>query len=84
MWLAGRSTRQKNKQNRQNWLARLMPGTSTELPSISPAALLFIAILVPLLVTAVAGTVYYRKGQAQEQAVIYAAGPAIRGPGCQR
>ncbi len=67
MWLAGRSTRQKNKQTRQNWLARLMPGTSTELPSISPAALLFIAILVPLLVTAVAGTVYFRKGQAQEQ-----------------
>jgi hypothetical protein len=67
MWLAGRSTRQKNKENRQNLLARLMPGTSTELPSISPAALLFIAILVPLLVTAVAGTVYYRRGQAQEQ-----------------
>jgi hypothetical protein len=67
MWLAGRSTRQKNRQNRQNLLARLMPGTSTELPSISPAALLFIAILVPLLVTAVAGTVYFRKGQAQEQ-----------------
>jgi len=66
-WLAVRRASQKSSENRQNWLARLMPGTSTELPSISPAALLFIAILVPLLVTAVAGTVYFRKGQAAEQ-----------------
>jgi len=67
IWLAGRSARQKSRQNSQTFLSRLMPGTSTELPSISPAALLFIAILVPLLVTAVAGTVYFRKGQAVEQ-----------------
>jgi hypothetical protein len=66
-WLDGRSARQKSKQNWDNLVARLMPGTSTELPSMSPAALLFIAILVPLLVTAVAGTVYFRKGLAQEQ-----------------
>jgi len=67
MWLAGRRARQKSSQSGQTLLSRLMPGTSTELPSISPAALLFIAILVPLLVTAVAGTVYFRKGQSVEQ-----------------
>jgi len=67
LWLAGRRVRQKSNQNSQTLLARLMPGTSTELPGVSPAALLFIAILVPLLVTAVAGTVYFRKGQAAEQ-----------------
>jgi hypothetical protein len=66
-WLAGQAARQKRNQNSQTWLARLMPGISTELPSVSPAALLFIAILVPLLVTAVAGTVYFRRGLAVEQ-----------------
>jgi hypothetical protein len=67
VWLAGRQARQKSSQNSQTLLSRLMPGTTAELPSISPAALLFIAILVPLLVTAIAGTVYFRKGQAVEQ-----------------
>jgi len=67
LWLAGRRVRQKSSQNSQTMLTRLMPGTSIELPSVSPAALLFIAILVPLLVTAVAGTVYFRKGLAAEQ-----------------
>ncbi len=69
LWLAGRRVRQKSSQNSQTLLTRLMPGTTTELPSVSPAALLFIAILVPLLVTAVAGTVYFRRGLGEEQQI---------------
>jgi len=44
-------------------LARIIPGSAERLPSLSPAALLFIAIAVPVLVVAIATTVYVQNGR---------------------
>ena len=47
-------------------LGRMMPGPSNELPKLSPASMLLVAIAVPIMVAAVATTIYYRNGLSQQ------------------
>jgi hypothetical protein len=49
-------------------LARVIPGNADRLPAFTPAALLFIAIAVPVLVVAIATTVYVKEGRAAQHA----------------
>ncbi len=47
-------------------LGRMIPGPSNELPKLSPASMLLVAIAVPIMVAAVATTIYYRNGLSQQ------------------
>lgn len=47
-------------------LARILPGQADHLPSVSPTALIFIAVAVPLIVVAVATTVYIQNGRGEQ------------------
>lgn len=47
-------------------LARILPGQADRLPSVSPGALIFIAIAVPLIVVAIATTVYIQNGRGEQ------------------
>lgn len=47
-------------------LGRMMPGPSNELPKLSPASMLLVAIAIPIMVAAVATTIYYRNGLSQQ------------------
>ena len=50
----------------QTLLARMLPGVGDRAPVLSPAAMVFIALAVPLVVAAVALAVYFEKGQAEQ------------------
>jgi hypothetical protein len=50
----------------RKFLARILPGASDQSPHLSPAAMFFIAVAVPLAVVAAASTVYLRNGRTQQ------------------
>jgi len=53
-------------------LVRVMPGQAENLPTISPAVLVFIAVAVPLIIVAVATTVYVQNGRNEQHLVFMA------------
>ncbi len=71
LWVRGRSTGQKASKSGRSLLGRMIPGSGEQLPAISSGWLLFIAIAIPLMVVAVAATVFIRSGQTEQQAVYF-------------
>jgi hypothetical protein len=66
-WLRWKDNRARNSKKINDFFTRLLPGVGFQLPSISPAALLFISIIIPLAVVAIAMTVYFQRGQVAQQ-----------------
>ncbi|HTX79768.1 MAG TPA: hypothetical protein VMC62_08870 [Longilinea sp.] len=64
-WNAGRGGREQLGINIRRFLARMLPGLDSETTNISPNMMIFIAVAVPLVVVAIATTVYLRVGRAQ-------------------
>jgi hypothetical protein len=56
----------KIKSSISSFIRKILPGISDEPIKLSRAALIFIAIAVPVLVVAVAGSVYVKKGKSQQ------------------
>ncbi|GIV63538.1 MAG: hypothetical protein KatS3mg045_0877 [Bellilinea sp.] len=48
------------------WTARMLPGKAERLPALSNSAMLFIAVVVPLIVVAVAMTAYWQQGRGEQ------------------
>ena len=63
---AGRSARNKSKQAGQVLVGSMLPNQTNRPYSITPGAMLFIAIVVPFLVVAMALTFYFQRGQSQQ------------------
>ena len=53
-------------------IARVVPGQADKLPSVSPGVLIFIAVAVPLIIVAVATTVYIQNGRGEQRDVFMA------------
>lgn len=53
-------------------LVRIMPGQAENLPTVSPALMVFIAVAVPLIIVAVATTVYVQNGRNEQHQVFMA------------
>jgi hypothetical protein len=64
-WNAGRTSREQFGTGIRRFLARMLPGLDSETTNISPNMLIFIAVAVPLVVVAIATTVYLRVGRTQ-------------------
>ena len=56
------------------FLSRLLPGNSKESPAVPRSVYLFLAIAIPLIVVAIAGSVYIRDGRAQQFEYYYVQG----------
>jgi hypothetical protein len=65
-WYSFRNATQKITGNIKNFAARLLPGMTDQSPRFSPASMFFVAIAVPILVVAVASTIYMQKGRSQQ------------------
>jgi len=65
-WFKLQAAQARLGQNIKALLGRMMPGPSNELPKLSPASMLLVAIAVPIMVAAVATTIYYRNGLSQQ------------------
>jgi hypothetical protein len=64
-WNAGREGREQFGTGVRHFLARMLPGLDSETTNISPNMMIFIAVAVPLVVVAIATTVYLRVGRTQ-------------------
>jgi hypothetical protein len=60
---ASRQTSASVAQALRNFLPRLLPGSESNLHSLSSPAMMFVAVLVPLVVVTVASAVYFRYGR---------------------
>ncbi len=63
-WLFGKKIKQNVKKQTANMTAKVAPGTKSR-RLMSPSLMLFIAIAIPLVIVAIATTVYLEKGKAQ-------------------
>ena len=62
----GQKTGEKIKEGGSNMLLRVLPGDQEQLPQMSPSLMLVIAVAVPLIIAAVAVTIYYQLGPQKE------------------
>ncbi|MCJ7624552.1 MAG: hypothetical protein MUO76_13705 [Anaerolineaceae bacterium] len=65
-WYSFRNTTQKVTGEIKKIATRLLPGMTDQSPRISPVSMFIIAIVVPILVVAVASTIYLQKGRSQQ------------------
>lgn len=65
-WFKLQAAQARLGQNIKALLGRMIPGPSNELPKLSPASMLLVAIAIPIMVAAVATTIYYRNGLSQQ------------------
>ena len=70
-WLAWKSFWQKLGTGWRKFFSRLAPVKANQTPAMSPAAMLFVAIAVPLVVVAVAVTFYLQTGRAAQRTAYY-------------
>lgn len=66
LWLGGRSAYQRVEGGSKTFIDRMLPESELARSGPSPATLLFIAIAVPLILAAVAATVYVRHGRGEQ------------------
>ncbi len=69
---AGRAVRQKSAHLLSSLTARILPGQSERLPALSTSAMIFIAVAVPLVIVAVATTVYIQNGRGEQHRALIA------------
>jgi len=62
-WLAAKRVKAKMARGWRIFLARLIPGNADQPVALSSTVMLFIAIVVPLIVVAVATTIYFNNGR---------------------
>ncbi len=58
--------RQRSGAALSRWTARALPGQAERLPALSNSAMLFIAVVVPLIVVAIAMTAYWQQGRGEQ------------------
>lgn len=58
--------RQRTAAALSRWTARMLPGKADRLPALSNSAMLFIAVVVPLIVVAIAMTAYWQQGRGEQ------------------
>lgn len=58
--------RQRSGAALSRWTARMLPGKAERLPALSNSAMLFIAVVVPLIVVAIAMTAYWQQGRGEQ------------------
>jgi hypothetical protein len=69
LWLRSNAAQNRMGQWGQKALVRLAPVGKHEAPRLSPVTLIFVAIAVPLMIAAVAATVYVRNGYGEQHRV---------------
>lgn len=65
-WKGLGKARQRAGQGLQTLVARLLPGVADKAPVLSPFAMAFIALAVPLVIVAIALVIYFEKGQVEQ------------------
>ena len=58
----GRHAKQRIDQDGKQFLGKVIPGETNDIPRLSPAMMLFIAVAVPLIVVVMATTIYFQNG----------------------
>lgn len=66
IWMKCKAVRQRTNECFRVLLVRILPGVSDKPLTISPGLMYFIALAVPLAVVAIATTLYFRNGRAEE------------------
>jgi hypothetical protein len=64
--------RQRSGAALSRWTARMLPGKAERLPALSNSAMLFIAVVVPLIVVAIAMTAYWQQGRGEQHRLFIA------------
>ena len=64
--ISGQKTGQQLKQEGSNILKKVLPGTQDQLPQLSPTLMLVIAVAIPVIIAAIAVTIYYQFGPQKE------------------
>ena len=64
-WMGSRSASQKMNDGARTFAGRVLPGSGAA-PVMSTSTMLFIAIAVPLIIAAIATTIYYRSGRGEQ------------------
>jgi len=64
--------RQRSRAALSRWTARMLPGKAERLPALSNSAMLFIAVVVPLIVVAIAMTAYWQQGRGEQHRLFIA------------
>lgn len=67
-----RDFRQRSGAALSRWTARMLPGKAERLPALSNSAMLFIAVVVPLIVVAIAMTAYWQQGRGEQHRLFIA------------
>jgi len=65
-WQGWQRFRQRSGAALSRWTARMLPGNAERLPALSNSAMLFIAVVVPLIVVAIAMTAYWQQGRGEQ------------------
>jgi hypothetical protein len=68
VWLAFNQFSQRLSGGLRTITGRMLPGSDNQVPTLSTGSMWFIAIIVPLMVVAIATTIYVRSGGSQQQA----------------
>lgn len=64
--------RQRSGAALSRWTVRMLPGKAERLPALSNSAMLFIAVVVPLIVVAIAMTAYWQQGRGEQHRLFIA------------
>lgn len=70
-WLGWKATRERWANSFKNFFTRLLPGRASQPVGFSQGWMLFTAIAIPLLVVAVATTVYFQTGRTEQRQVYF-------------
>jgi len=67
-WLAGKDFRGKVDSGAKKVTYKVAPKLAVQKPSVSPSLMLFIAIAIPIIIVAIATTIYIQKGRSTQHA----------------
>lgn len=67
-WLKGKDLKRKVGSSTQKVTSKVMPRLAVQKPSISPSLMLFIAIAIPIIIVAIATTIYIQRGRSSQHA----------------